>query len=599
MNSLKRTHYCNDIHKKYIGQEVTLTGWCNTRRDHGGVIFVDLRDYTGICQVVFRKEVDVKVHQQADAIRNEYVLAVRGKVVDREGGNVNPNLSTGEIEILVNELEILNSSLPIPFTFDQRNQVDEKVRLTHRVLDLRHPQMQKNLILRSQALQITRNYFAQHHFFEIETPILTKSTPEGARDYLVPSRVNSGEFYALPQSPQLFKQLLMCSGYDRYMQIARCFRDEDLRGNRQPEFTQIDLELSFPQLEEIYALLEGFMKELWQKTIGIELSIPFPRMTYQQAINQYGTDAPDLRFDLLLVDLSDIASECGLNVFSSVVAKGGIVKAICVPQGASFSRKELDDFTKYVETFGAKGMAWYKRNEDGWQSPIAKFFSDEHRQEIDKRLDVQVGDLVLFCADTLKVVSNSLGNLRKEIAQRLNLIPENTYSFTWITDFPLLEYDEQTKKYNAMHHPFTMPNREDLEQYSQTPEKIRAIAYDLVLNGVELGGGSIRIHQKEIQTQIFELLHITQEEAEQKFGFLLRALSYGAPPHGGLAIGFDRLMMFLLQTDSIRDVIAFPKTQKAACLLTEAPSVVNKAQLDELHIRLKSSLGHAIKESTV
>jgi len=322
-------------------------------------------------------------------------------------------------------------------------------------------------------------------------------------------------------------------------------------------------------------------------------------MSYQQAIDQYGTDAPDLRFDLLLVDLSDIASECGLNVFSSVVAKGGIVKAICVPQGASFSRKELDDFTKYVETFGAKGMAWYKRNEDGWQSPIAKFFSDEHRQEIDNRLDVQVGDLVLFCADTLKVVSNSLGNLRKEIAQRLNLISENTYSFTWITDFPLLEYDEQTKKYNAMHHPFTMPNIEDLEQYSETPEKIRAIAYDLVLNGVELGGGSIRIHQKEIQTQIFKLLHITKEEAEQKFGFLLRALSYGAPPHGGLAIGFDRLMMFLLQTDSIRDVIAFPKTQKASCLLTEAPSIVNKAQLDELHIRLKSAIGHTINESAV
>jgi len=586
----KRTHYCSDLRVEDVDREVVLMGWCKTRRDHGGVIFVDLRDYTGITQIVFKVEISESSHVLADTIRGEFVLAVKGKVAHRIEGNVNPKLPTGQIEVLIENLEILNQSLTPPYVLDDRENVDEKLRLTYRFLDLRDSTLQNNLMLRSKAMQIVRNYYTSQRFFEIETPILTKSTPEGARDYLVPSRVNPGLFYALPQSPQLFKQLLMISGYDRYMQIARCFRDEDLRGNRQPEFTQIDLELSFSEPEEIYELTEALMVQLFEQTIGVKVETPFPRMTYQQAMENYGSDAPDIRFELKLIDISDIAADCELRVFKQVVDKGGIVKAICVPGGAEFSRKDLDDLTEFAQIYGAKGMAWIKRNPDGWQSPIAKFFTDEQKQALEERVGLNEGDLVLFCADQKKVVYDALGNLRKEIAQRRGLLNDSEYRFVWVTDFPLFEYSETEKSYTSSHHPFTMPDTDDLEKYAEnSPEKIRSRAYDVVLNGVEIGGGSIRIHREDIQNKVFKLLKLTEEEIESKFGFLMKALSFGAPPHGGIALGFDRLMMFLLKTNSIRDVIAFPKTQKAGCLMTDAPSAVETDQLGELHIRVKAS----------
>lgn len=585
-----RTHYCGDLRIDNVDQEVVLMGWCQTRRDHGGVIFVDLRDYTGISQIVFKMEISETSHVLADAIRGEFVLAVKGKVAHRIEGNVNPKLPTGEIEIMVETLEILNKSETPPYVLENRENVDEKLRLTYRFLDLRDSTLQNNLMLRSQSLQIVRNYFTSQRFFEIETPILTKSTPEGARDYLVPSRVNPGLFFALPQSPQLFKQLLMISGYDRYMQLARCFRDEDLRGNRQPEFTQIDLELSFTEPEEIYKLTEGLMVKLFEETISVKVETPFQRMTYQESMENYGSDAPDIRFDLKLKDISDIASECELRVFKQVVDKGGIVKSICVPGGADFSRKDLDDLTEFAQIYGAKGMAWIKRNQDGWQSPIGKFFTSEQKEALEERVGLNVGDLVLFCADNTKVVHDALGNLRKEIALRRGLINNSEYRFVWVTDFPLFEYSETEKSFTSSHHPFTMPDIDDLEKYGeQDPEKIRSRAYDVVLNGVEIGGGSIRIHREDIQNKVFRLLKLTDEEIESKFGFLMKALSYGAPPHGGIALGFDRMMMFLLKTDSIRDVIAFPKTQKAGCLMSDAPSAVETEQLDELHIRVKAS----------
>ncbi len=584
----RRSNLCGTLRVENLGETVTLMGWCQTRRDHGGVIFVDLRDYTGICQVVFRKEASAEAHESADSIRSEFVIAVRGKVENRIEGNVNPKLPTGEIEIVVHELNILSESQTPPYVMDEREQVEERLRLQYRYLDLRHPTMQKNLILRSKAMQQTRNFLADQGFFEIETPMLTKSTPEGARDYLVPSRVHPGSFYALPQSPQIFKQLLMVSGYDRYMQIARCFRDEDLRGNRQPEFTQLDLEMSFIQPEDIYNLVEGLLSSLFETLLDVKILTPFERMPYQTAMEDYGVDAPDLRFDLKLKDISDIAGQCGLKVFSDAIERGGIAKAINVKGGSDFSRKELDELTEFVKIYGAKGMAWVKRNEEGWQSPIAKFFSAEDQSAIEKRLDVEVGDLILFGADNKNIVNDALGNLRKEVARRRKLIPENTYKFVWITDFPLLEYSASDKRYHAVHHPFTMPNLEDLKKYGETePQNIRSVAYDVVLNGVELGGGSIRIHRQDIQQQIFRWLELNDSEIEEKFGFLLQALSYGAPPHGGIALGFDRLMMFLLNTDSIRDVVAFPKTQRASCLMTEAPSEVPPSALEELHLRVR------------
>ncbi len=586
-----RTNYCGDLREKDIDKYVVLMGWCQTRRDHGGVIFVDLRDYTGVTQVVFKVEISKSSHVLADRIRGDFVLAVSGKVAQRIEGNLNPKLPTGQIEVLVEDLEILNESETSPYVLENRENVDEKLRLTYRFLDLRDSVLQNNLILRSKSMQIVRNYYTSNNFFEIETPILTKSTPEGARDYLVPSRVNPGLFFALPQSPQLFKQLLMISGYDRYMQLARCFRDEDLRGNRQPEFTQIDLELSFTDPEEIFELTEGLMQKLFEETIGVKVETPFLRMTFEEAMENYGSDAPDTRFELKLKDISDIASECELRVFKQVVDKGGIVKAICVPDGANFTRKDLDDLTEYAQIFGAKGMAWIKKNKEGWQSPIGKFFSDHQKNRLEERVGLNEGDLVLFCADTPKVVYDTLGNLRKEIARRCGLINESEYRFLWITDFPLFEYSETEKSYTSSHHPFTMPILEDLEEYGEiSPEKIRSRAYDIVLNGVEIGGGSIRIHREDIQKRVFNLLKLNKEEIESKFGFLMKALSFGAPPHGGIALGFDRIMMFLLKTNSIRDVIAFPKTQKAGCLMTDAPSEVDKEQLEELQVRLMPSV---------
>jgi len=591
---LKRTHFCGDLREENIGKEVILAGWCQTRRDHGGVIFIDLRDYTGITQVVFKKEISVSAHNLADSIRGEFVLAVKGKVEHRLEGNINSKLPTGQIEILVQQLDILNQSQTPPYVLENRSNVDEKLRLTFRFLDMRDPKLQNNLMLRSKALQIVREYYTSHRFFEIETPILTKSTPEGARDYLVPSRVNPGLFYALPQSPQLFKQLLMISGYDRYMQLARCFRDEDLRGNRQPEFTQIDLELSFTDPEEIFELTEGLMAKLFKEIMGLEIVSPFPRLTYKQAMEDYGSDAPDIRFELKLRDISDIASECELRVFNEVVEKGGIVKAICVPGGAEFSRKELDDLTEFSKIFGAKGMAWIKKYQDGWQSPIGKFFTDVQKKMLEERVGLNEGDLVLFCADKEKIVYDTLGNLRKEIANRRGLVDQNEFRFVWVTDFPLFEYSDEEKSYTSSHHPFTMPDLDDLEKFGDNaPEKIRSLAYDVVLNGVELGGGSIRIHRKDVQQKVFSLLNLSEQDMKNKFGFLMEALTYGAPPHGGIALGFDRIMMFLLKTDSIRDVIAFPKTQKAGCLMTEAPSAVDIEQLDELYIRVKASAQQA------
>ena len=586
-----RTNYCGDLREEDIDREVLLAGWCQKRRDHGGVIFIDLRDYTGITQIVFKVEISKESHVLADSIRGDFVLAVKGKVAQRIEGNLNPKLPTGQIEVLVDKLEILNQSETAPYVLENRENVDEKLRLTYRFLDLRDANLQYNLLLRSKSMQIVRNYFTGKRFFEIETPILTKSTPEGARDYLVPSRVNPGLFYALPQSPQKFKQLLMISGYDRYMQLARCFRDEDLRGNRQPEFTQVDLELSFTRPEEIFELTEGLMQKLFDETVGVKVRTPFPRISYKEAIDKYGSDAPDVRFELMLEDISDIASECELRVFRQVVDNGGVVKAICVPGGGEFSRKDLDDLTEFAQVFGAKGMAWIKRNSEGWQSPIGKFFTDKQKKTLEERVALNVGDLVLFCADSPKVVHDTLGNLRKELALRRGLINDSEYSFVWVTDFPLFEYSEKEKSYTSSHHPFTMPNLDDLKAYGKSsPEKIRSLAYDVVLNGVEIGGGSMRIHREDIQNKVFRLLKLTEEEIESKFGFLMKALSYGAPPHGGIALGFDRIMMFLLKTNSIRDVIAFPKTQKAGCLMTDAPSSVDTEQLDELNVRVKRSV---------
>jgi aspartyl-tRNA synthetase len=581
-----RTHRCGTVRVNDVGQPVILKGWVSTRRDHGGVIFVDLRDHTGIVQVVFKPEVNPTAHKQADALRTEFVIAVRGKVDHREKGNVNPKLATGEIEVLVDELEILNPSKPPPF--DLSEEVEERLRLKYRYLDLRRAPMQENLRLRSKAARIVRNYFWDRDFVEVETPVLTKATPEGARDYLVPSRVNPGTFYALPQSPQLYKQLLIMGGTDRYFQIVKCFRDEDLRGNRQPEFTQIDLELGFTEPEEIMELIDGLLKKLFKETIGVDVQTPIARMSYAQAIDEYGLDAPDIRYGLKLVNMTDIVAKSEFKVFTEAVKSGGLVKAIRVPGGSEFSRKELDELTEVVKIYGAKGMAWVKVQPDGWQSPIAKFFTPDQQAAMAQRLGLQQGDLAVFCADSSKIVHDSLGNLRKEIAKRQGLVDDKVFKFTWVTDFPMFDMDAETKRPVAMHHPFTSPVIEDLEKYGATdPLKIRARAYDIVLNGVEIGGGSIRSNRTDLQRKVFDLMGMQPEEYTEKFGFLLEALSFGAPPHGGIAMGFDRMIMFLVNTQSIRDVIAFPKTQRAADLMMDAPAKVDDAQLRELGIRLR------------
>jgi len=585
MGALRRTHTCNDLGIDALDQEITLMGWVLRRRDHGGVIFIDLRDRWGITQIVFNPEINPEVHTKAHQLRSEWVVAVRGRVAKRPGDMENPKLATGAIEILVDELRILNTSETPPFPLDEDIEVSDTLRLQYRYLDLRRPEIAKNLILRHQALQTVRSYLNDNQFLEIETPMLTRSTPEGARDYLVPSRVHAGKFFALPQSPQLFKQILMVAGMDRYYQIVKCFRDEDLRADRQPEFTQIDMELSFITEDEIIAIVEGMIKNLFKAVRNVELQPPFHRMTYDEAMRRFGTDRPDSRFGLELVDLTDALRGCGFKVFNTVIDKGGVVKAINAKGCGGFSRKDLDDLTEYAGRFGARGMAWIKIKDDEWQSPITKFFNEDEIKAMAEALDAQPGDLILFGADKSKVVHQVLSELRLELARRLNLVKEGDFNFLWVTDFPLLEYDEEQKRYTAVHHPFTAPNEDQLDLLESDPGVVKSRAYDLVLNGNEIGGGSIRIHSPAMQKKVFQALGIDADEAQEKFGFLLRALELGAPPHGGIAFGVDRLMMLLTGSTSIRDVIAFPKTQKAACPLTDAPSSVARKQLTELYLR--------------
>jgi aspartyl-tRNA synthetase len=584
---MRRTHSCGELGGNDIGKEVVLMGWVQRRRDHGGVIFVDLRDREGLTQVVFNPDVAPQVHAKAHGIRNEFVLAVRGTVDPRPEGMVNTKLETGAIEVMVHELKILNRAATPAFLIENDIDVTETIRLKYRHQDLRRPRMQRNLMIRHRTSASVRRYLNEQGFLEVETPVLTRSTPEGARDYLVPSRVNPGQFYALPQSPQLFKQLLMISGFDRYYQIVKCFRDEDLRADRQPEFTQIDMEMSFVGEEDLMQLSEEMMRTLFTDVLGHRLPAPFPRLTHAEALARYGLDKPDTRFGLELVEISDIVANAGFQVFADVVRKGGIVKALNAKGCIGMSRKEIDDLTAFVAVYRARGLAWIKVRETEWQSPIAKFFSEEVRNALTERIDMQPGDLVFFVADQPVIANESLGQLRNHLGAKLGLIDRDAFDFLWVTEFPLLEYDETEKRYQALHHPFTAPLESDYDLLEQNPVAVRSRAYDLVLNGAEIGGGSIRIHQRDLQNRVFRALGMDSQEYEEKFGFLLEALDSGAPPHGGIAFGFDRLVMMLCGESSIRDVIAFPKTQKAACLLTGAPAEAGKTQLDELAIRIR------------
>jgi len=588
MGDMKRTRHCSALTAKDVGQEVVLMGWVQRRRDHGGVIFVDLRDREGLTQVVFNPEHNKAVHEKAHVIRNEYVLAVRGKVAPRPEGMINPDLKTGEIDVMVSELRILNQSQTPPFVLEDDAQASENIRLRHRYLDMRRPLVQKNLTLRHRAAMSIRAYLNGLGFIDIETPFLTKSTPEGARDYLVPSRVNPGQFYALPQSPQIFKQLLMLGGFDRYYQIVRCFRDEDLRADRQPEFTQIDMEMSFVTEDDVMGVTEEMMAALFQDVLGVELRRPFKRLTYEEATGRFGLDKPDCRFGLELKDISDIVAYAEFRAFADVVKGGGLVKAINAKGCMDLSRKEIDDLARFVAIYKAKGLAWIKVRPDAWQSPIAKFFSDQEKESLRRRLDMQPGDLVFFVADRPKVVNEALGHLRNHLAHKLGLVDDDQTDFLWVTEFPLMEYDEDEKRYAAIHHPFTAPLEEDVECLTEDPLAVRSRAYDLVFNGAEIGGGSIRNHQSAVQKRVFESLGMDAETYEEKFGFMLEALDFGAPPHGGIALGFDRLVMLIAKEASIRDVIAFPKTQKATCLLTGAPCEATPDQLEELSLKVRA-----------
>ncbi len=587
MAGMHRSCGCGRVTEKDCGKELTLAGWVNTRRDHGGLIFIDLRDRSGIVQVVMSPQYGEDAFHKAEDVRSEYVLAIRGIVRERSPETVNPKMQTGKIEVVVSEMRVLNKAKTPPFYVEDGIDVDETVRLKHRYIDLRRPEMQRNLIMCHKIVHEMRQFLDAHDFLEVETPILTKSTPEGARDYLVPSRVNPGKFYALPQSPQLFKQLLMVSGLERYFQIARCFRDEDLRADRQPEFTQLDIELSFEDQDFILDLMEHMMQRIFKNVLNVDIQIPFKRITWDDAMNLYGSDKPDLRFDMHFYDISDLLRDTGFKVFRNVLDNGGIVKAITVKGDAAIPRRELDGLVDYVGNYGAKGLAWIGLNKDGsLKCQITKFLGEDKIREIGKFCEAENGDLILIIADKPKVVAQALGELRLEMARRMNLIDENEFCFRWVTDFPMFEYSEEDKRWVAEHHPFTAPRDEDVQYLLTDPSKVYAKAYDMVLNGVEAGGGSLRIYQEELQEKVFKAIGITHEEAQEKFGFLLDAFRYGAPPHAGIALGLDRLVMLMLRLGSIRDVIAFPKTQSAIDQMTQAPSEVVDMQLKELHIRV-------------
>ena len=594
LGDFKRDYFCGELTEANIGDEVKLLGWAESVRDHGGVIFINLRDKEGIIQIVIDPSLSPKeAYKKAKRVRTEYVLAVKGRVQRRPEGTENPKIPTGNIEVVVDELRILNTCDILPFPIEEEIEVKEEVRLKYRYLDIRRPSMLKKLTLRHEVYQATREYLAGKGFLEVETPMLTKSTPEGARDFLVPSRLEKGKFYALPQSPQLFKQILMVGGIERYFQIVKCFRDEDLRKDRQPEFTQIDFEMSFVDEEDVITVSEGLIHYLWKKVLDIDLKLPFPRMSYKEAIEKYGTDKPDLRYGLELIDVSDIAKEVDFKVFRSAVENGGLVKGINIKGGSKFSRKEIDDLTKDAINFGAKGMAWIKLEKGKATSPILKFFGEEQKNRLFERMGAEDGDLLIFIADSYETTHRVLGFLRKLIAEKLDIIPDGEWKFTWIVDFPLVEWDEDENRLVALHHPFTSPKDEDIDRLDDAINNkeialsFKSKAYDLVLNGEEIGGGSIRIHRPDIQKKIFELLGISDEEAEEKFGFLIKALKYGAPPHGGLAFGLDRILALMTGSDSIREVIAFPKTQKGICPLTDAPDYVKEEQLEELGIEVE------------
>ncbi|PZD94161.1 aspartate--tRNA ligase [Paenibacillus sambharensis] len=580
-----KTHDCGKLTKSDVGTKVTLNGWVQRRRDLGGVLFIDLRDRTGIVQIVFNPDFSGEALDIADRARSEYVLAVSGEVVQRDPETFNPNIATGEIEIRVKEIEIMSAAKTPPFPVEDGVEVDESLRLKYRYLDLRRPEMQNTLLLRSKAAKIFRDYLDDNGFIEVETPILTKSSPEGARDYLVPSRVHPEEFYALPQSPQIFKQLLMVGGIERYYQIARCFRDEDLRADRQPEFTQVDIETSFLSQDQLLDMMEELAVKLFRETVGAELSRPFQRITYADAMNKYGSDKPDLRFGLEMEDITDIVSGSDVKVFASVAGSGGVVKALNAKGCAGWSRKELDDLQPFAARYGGKGLAWVTVKEGEWRGPIVKFFKPEEISALTERLGVEEGDLLLFSADKKKVVADVLGNLRLKIGRELGLIDDSVYKFAWVVDFPLLGWDEEAKRYVAEHHPFTRPHEDDLHLFETDPGAIRAQAYDLVLNGYEVGGGSMRIYKREVQEMMFKALGFTMEEAYESFGYLLEAFEYGTPPHGGIAFGFDRLVMLLTGRTNLRETIAFPKTANATDLLCDAPAPVEPSQLQQLHIR--------------